>query len=56
MASPTKFSPEVKERAVRLLREHQRQYGGPYGVEPICGGLEIAPSSYDEARAHAREP
>ena len=27
-----------------------------YGVEPICAVLEIAPSSYYEARAQARDP
>lgn len=27
MGRPTKFSPEVKERAVRLVREQRRDYG-----------------------------
>ena len=38
MGRPTKFSPEVKERAVRLVREHQREYGSQY--EAICSVAE----------------
>ena len=32
MGRPTKFSPEVRERAVRLVREHQREYGSQYAA------------------------
>jgi transposase len=32
MGRPTTFSPEVRERAVRLVREHQREYGSQYAA------------------------
>lgn len=32
MAKPSKFSPEVKERAVRLVLEHQAEYASQYEV------------------------
>lgn len=38
MASPAKSSPEMKERAVRLVREHQREFGCQY--EAICSVAE----------------
>jgi transposase len=27
MGKPTRYAPEVRERAVRLVREHEREYG-----------------------------
>lgn len=36
----------------RFVEAHREAYG----VEPICAVLEIAPSSYYEARAQARDP
>ncbi len=36
----------------RFIEDHR----GAYGVEPICAVLEIAPSSYYEARIQARDP
>lgn len=36
----------------RFIEDHREAYG----VEPICAVLEIAPSSFYEARAQARDP
>lgn len=32
MTRPSRFSPEVQERAVRMVLEHGEQYWAPYGV------------------------
>ena len=37
------------------MYEFVEKHRGAYGVEPICAVLEIAPSSYYEARLHARD-
>ena len=40
MAKPTKFSPEVKERAVRLVLEHQGEYGSQYeAIRSVAGKI-----------------
>lgn len=54
MGKPKRYSPEVKERAVRMVLEHLGEHGSQwgairsYGVEPICAVLPIAPSVYYE--------
>src|SRR5437773_365849 len=48
MARPSRYSPEVRERAVRMVREH--------GAEPICRVLPIAPSTYFRCKAEQRDP
>ena len=40
MARPVKFSPEAKERAVRLVLEHQREYGSQYeAIQSVAGKI-----------------
>ncbi|WP_080580833.1 hypothetical protein [Xanthomonas phaseoli] len=39
--SKTKYSPEVGERAVRLVREHQWEYGSQWAaIESIAAKVE----------------
>lgn len=47
-----KFAPEVRERAVCMVIDHERDYG----VEPICRVLPIAPSTYRERIAQRQDP
>ena len=40
MAKPAKFSPEVKERAVRLVLEHQAEYASQYeAIRSVAGKI-----------------
>lgn len=40
MATPSKFSPEVKERAVRLVLEHQAEYASQYeAIRSVAGKI-----------------
>ena len=40
MARPAKFSPEVKERAVRLVLEHQGEYASQYAaIQSVAGKI-----------------
>ena len=40
MAKPSKFSPEVKERAVRLVLEHQAEYASQYeAIRSVAGKM-----------------
>ena len=34
MARPNRYSPEVRERAVRMVFEHQREYDSQWGAMP----------------------
>ena len=46
MARPTKFSPEVKERAVRLVLEHQGEYGSQYeAIQSVAGKMGCHPET-----------
>jgi transposase len=46
MAKPTKFSPEVKERAVRLVVEHQGEYGSQYeAIRSVAGKIGCNPET-----------
>ena len=51
MKKASKFSPEVRERAVRLVQEHR----DGHGVEPMCKVLQIAPSAYWRHVARCRD-
>lgn len=51
MSNSKRFSPEVRERAVRMVQEHRGEYPSLWAaVEPIGRVLQIAPSGY---RRHA---
>ena len=50
MKKSNKFSPEVRERAVRMEHRHA------HDVEPICKILQIAPSGYRRHAAQKRNP
>src|SRR5207249_4747287 len=68
MPRPTRFSPEVRSRAVRMVVEHEAAHESQWAAitsiaekigciaEPICAGLPIAPSVYYERRARRRDP
>jgi transposase len=44
MARPAKFSPEVKERTVRLVLEHQSWYGSQYeAIRSVAGKIGCTP-------------
>ena len=46
MARPTKFSPEVKERSVRLVLEHQGEYGSQYeAIRSVAGKIGCNPET-----------
>lgn len=46
MAKPTKFSPEVKERAVRLVLEHQGEYATQYeAIRSVAGKIGCSPET-----------
>ena len=46
MAKATKFSPEVKERAVRLVLEHQGEYGSQYeAIRSVAGKIGCNPET-----------
>ena len=46
MANPAKFSPEVKERAVRLVLEHQGEYASQYeAIRSVAGKIGCNPET-----------
>ena len=46
MAKPAKFSPEVKERAVRLVLEHQGEYATQYeAIRSVAGKIGCSPET-----------
>ena len=38
MTTRNKFSPEVRERAVRMVGEHRADYGSEWAAMPVQGG------------------
>ncbi len=51
MGRPSRYSAEVRERAMRMIREHEHEYG----VESICKLLPIAPSRYYEHKSRQKD-
>ena len=46
MAKPAKFSPDVKERAVRLVAEHRGEYGSQYeAIRSVAGKIGCNPET-----------
>lgn len=46
MKKPNKFSPEVRERAVRLVQEHREEYPSPgTAVESIAPKIGCVPQT-----------
>ena len=54
MARRSRFSQEVRERAVRRVFEHGSQYGSEW--EAICRPLPVAASTYDDQKAREADP
>lgn len=56
MTNVKRYSPEVRERVVRMVFKHTDEQRDDYGVEPICTVLPIAPSTYYEQKARQTDP
>lgn len=49
MSKPNKFSPEVRERAVRMLQEHRHEYPSQWSaIESIAPKIGCAPHTLNE--------
>src|SRR5918995_370294 len=47
MTKATRYPPELRERAMRLVREHRDDHPSEWAaIESICRELQVAPSSY----------
>ncbi len=51
-----KFAPEVRERAERMVFDHERDYLSRWATVAICRVLPIAPSTYHEHAAQRQDP
>jgi len=46
MGREKRYSPEVRERAVRLVREHESEYSSQWGaIESVAGKIGCAPET-----------
>jgi len=46
MARPSKYSPEVRERAVRMVFEHQEEHGSQWGsIRSIASKIGCSPET-----------
>ena len=58
MKKPNKFSPEVRERAVRMVQEHRNEYPSQWAaIEPIAPKIGcVLQTLHDWVKKHEIEP